>query len=224
MAELKHSLSSVSNATANRDGVEIQPLRDVITQPSKLFSSLISPPPPGHRLTVLEIGSALPETVDYFSKYRCRLHFLDLFSGTTLSDLQQLSSPRQIQDRVHDMLALPEGSKIDVCLFWDFLCYLDDKALRAFNLAIRPYLHREARAHGFGVHHRVIKLANRRYGILDDQTLSIRPSHSPQAATIPHTQVETHDLLSCFDFQQGLRLPDGKLEILMKARAEAFVN
>ena len=171
-----------------------------------------------------EVGSALPETVDYFSQFCCRLHFLDLFSGSTLTDLQQLTSPRQIQDRMHDLLALPEGTQLDVCLFWDFLCYLDDKALRAFNLALRPYLHRDSRAHGFGVHHRAIKLANRRYGILDDQTLSVRPSRSPQAETIPHTQVETHDLFSCFDFQQGLRLPDGKLEILMKARPEAFVN
>lgn len=202
----------------------MQSLQDVIKQPSKLFSNLIETPAPGHRLTVLEVGSALPETVDYFSQFRCRLHFLDLFSGSTLTDLQQLTSPRQIQDRMHDLLALPEGTQLDVCLFWDFLCYLDDKALRAFNLALRPYLHGNSRAHGFGVHHRAIKLANRRYGILDDQTLSIRPSQSPQAETIPHTQVETHDLFSSFDFLQGLRLPDGKLEILMKARPEAFVN
>ena len=224
MPELKYSLSSVSSATATHEGIAQEPVNGLIKQPSKLFASLIDPPKKDHRLTVLEIGSALPETVDYFSRYKCRLHFLDLFSGTQLQELQEMTNAKQIQDRMAKMLTLPAGTRLDVCLLWDFLCYLDDRALRAFSLAIRPYLHRDSRAHGFGVHHRAIRLANRRYGVIDDATLSVRPNQGPQAETIPHTQVETHDLLSCFDFQQGLRLPDGKLEILLKARPEAFEN
>jgi len=222
LPDLKHSLSTVPAATATHAGIAQQPVDGLIKQPSKLFASLFETPRPDHRLTVLEIGSALPETVDYFSRYKCRIHFLDLFSGTQLQELQALSNPKQIQDRMAKMLTLPAGTRLDVCLLWDFLCYLDDRALRAFSAAIRPFLHAESKAHGFGVHHRAIRLANRRYGVIDDTTLSVRPNQGPQAETIPHTQVETHDLLSCFDFQQGLRLPDGKLEILLKARPEAF--
>jgi hypothetical protein len=31
-----------------------------------------------------------------------------------------------------------------------------------------------------------------------------------------------HEMMSCFDFEQGLLLPDGKLELLLKAREDAL--
>ena len=44
-------------------------------QPSKLMASVIPEPLEESRITVLHIGNAQPETVDFFSNYRCRLHF-----------------------------------------------------------------------------------------------------------------------------------------------------
>ena len=222
MHELKHSLLSVSAATATHDGMAPRSVNESIKQPSKLFSSLVQKPADDHRLTVLEIGSALPETVEYFSRYKCRIHFLDLFSEPMFHQLAEMSNPKEVQEWFRQMLNFPAGTKLDVCLLWDFLCYLDDKSLRAFNAALRPFLHEGSRAHGFGVHHLAIKLGNRRYGIIDDSTLSVRPCQAQQPETRPHSQVEMHEMLSCFDFQQGLLLPDGKLEILLKARSERF--
>ena len=221
MVKLKHALSTVPSETATYDGVARRSLSESIKQPSKIFSSLVSPPADGHRLTVLEVGTALPETVDYFSRYKCRMHFLDLFSEPMLHTLHELT-PKQKEEWFREVLVFPAGTRLDILLFWDFLCYLDDKALRAFNMALRPFLHAESRAHAFGVHHMAIKLGNRRYGIVDDSTFTVRPSQALQPETRPHTQVEMHDMMSCFDFKQGLLLPDGKLEILLKARPEAF--
>ena len=196
------------------------PFGGVAKQPSKLFSSLLRVTDPGHHLTILEVGPALPETVDFFSSYKCRIHILDLFSEPVVRDLQKVTSPEEMQQQFEDLLIFPQGTKLDICLFWDFLCYLDDTALRAFDAALRPYIHHGTRAHGFGVHHLAIRLENKRYGVLNEAMLSVRPGRSGQAETHPHSQVEMHEMLSCFDFDRGLLLPDGKLELLLKARKE----
>ncbi len=206
----------------SNSGVVSASIHEAAKQPSKLFGSLLPKPDPNHRLTVLEVGSALPETVEFFSHYKCRIHFLDLFSEPLVQNLQNVTSPKEMQQQFERLLKFPPGTRIDICLFWDLLCYLDDRALRAFNAALRPYLHHGSRAHGFGVHHLAIKLGNKRFGVIDDATLSVRKCQSTQSQTFPHSQVEMHEHLSCFDFERGLLLPDGKLELLLRARPESM--
>ena len=43
----------------------------------KLFEGLRD----DERLTILDLGPAAPETVDFFGQFRCRLFFADLFSA-----------------------------------------------------------------------------------------------------------------------------------------------
>ena len=108
-------------------------------------------------------------------------------------------------------------TRFDLCLFWDFLNYLDDKALRAFNTALRPYLHQSTRAHAFTVRTLNTKFSNQQYGIEQAHMFSIRPRPGKQARTTPHTQAILVNLLSSFDIDQGMLLPDGRLEVLMTA-------
>jgi hypothetical protein len=195
-------------------------VRGLVIQPSKLFSSLFRSLETGHRLTILNVGAALPETVEFFSHFKCRIHFIDLFSETVVRELQQVSNSRELHRQFEKLLKLPDGTRLDICLLWDFLCYLDDLALRAFNNVLRPYIHNGTRAHGFLVHHLAIRLENKQYGIMEEDALSVRLRPAKQLATHPHSQVEMHEMLSCFDFDRGLLLPDGKLELLLKARED----
>lgn len=194
------------------------PLRGLAQQPSKLFPSLFRSLATDERLTILEVGSALPETVDFFSRYKCRIHFVDLFAEPLMQNLHRVSGPEEMRQEFEKLLKFPDGTKLDICLLWDFLCYLDDAALRAFNNALRPYVSRRTRVHGYGIHHLAIRLENKQYGILEEDTLSVRKRRVKQPKTHPHTQVEMREMLSCFDFERGLLLPDGKLELLLKAR------
>lgn len=188
------------------------------SQPSKLFPGLFKMLDLNRRLTVLEIGPALSETVDFFSQFKCRLHFVDLFHQPFVREQQAKLSEKELRHAFEEHFRFPAGTQIDVCLFWDFLCYLDDPALRAFNSALRPWLHSSTRAHGFGVHHLAIRLENIQYGIIDKETLSIRPRRSAQLPHHPHSQIEMHEMFTCFDFERGLLLPEGKLEMLLKPR------
>jgi len=190
----------------------------VSTQKSTLFPALFQLLDIHHRLTVLEIGSALPETVDFFSQFRCRLHFVDLFHEPCVRSQSDLSATA-LRQGFEAQMRFISGTQIDLLLFWDFLSYLDDPALRAFNSALRPWVHAGSRAHGFGVHHLAIRLANCQYGVEDRDTLSIRERTTKQMRYHPHSQIEMHEMMSCFDFERGLLLPDGKLEMLLKPRA-----
>jgi hypothetical protein len=170
------------------------------------------------RLTVLEIGPALSETVDFFSQFKCRLHFVDLFHEPFVREQQAKLSEKELRHAFEEQFRFPAGTQIDLCLFWDFLSYLDDPALRAFNAALRPWIHSKTRAHGYGVHHLAIRLENVQYGIIDKETLSVRQRRSAQLPHHPHSQIEMHEMLTCFDFERGLLLPEGKLEMLLKPR------
>ena len=200
------------------DETASSPLRGLTKQPSKLFPSLFRSLANDERLTILEVGSALPETVEFFSRYKCRIHFVDLFAEPLMQNLHRVSGPEEMQQEFEKLLKFPDGTRLDICLLWDFMCYLDDTALRAFNNALRPYVSRRTRVHGYGIHHLAIRLENKQYGILDEGTLSVRKRQINQPKTHPHTQVEMREMLSCFDFERGLLLPDGKLELLLKAR------
>ena len=186
-------------------------------QPSKLFASLFGLLEVNRRVTVLEIGAALPETVDFFAQFKCRLHFVDLFDEPFVRGQADLSEA-ELRHGFEEQLRFSPGTRIDFCLFWDFLCYLDDPALRAFNAALRPWLHSGTRAHGFAVHHLAARVDNIRYGVADRETLCLRKRMGEQMQSHPHSQIEMHDMLNGFTFERGLLLPDGKLEMLLKAR------
>lgn len=188
-------------------------------QSSKLFSGLFRNADSGARLRVLEIGPALPETVDFFSRFKCRLYFKDLFSEPFLREEQETLSETELRQRFEKHFDFQQDGRLDVILLWDFLSFLNDSALRAFNSAIRPWLHSGTRAHGFGVHHMAIKLENIQYGVIDTENLTVRQRRGVQMAYHPHSQIEMHEMLSCFDFERGLLLPNGKLEMLLKPRA-----
>jgi hypothetical protein len=195
-------------------------VRGMVIQPSKLFPSLFRSLDSARRLTILNVGVASSETVEFFSRFKCRIHFIDLFSEPVVSEPRQVSSAKELNHQFEKLLKLPDGTRLDICLLWDFLCYLDDPALRAFNSALRPYMFEGTRAHGFGAHHLAIRLENRQYGVMEEDALSVRLRETTQLATHPHSQVEMHEMLSCFDFERGLLLPDGKLEMLLKVRGD----
>ncbi len=191
----------------------------VARQPSKLLAGLFQRVAPDRRLVVLEIGTALPETVDFFADYRCRLHFVDLFNEPFLREARDTLDDEALRNAFAERLSFPADSRIDVCLLWDFLTFLDDRALRAFNDALKPWLHAGTRAHGFGVHHLAIRLENVQYGIVDTETLSVRPRATEPMAYHPHSQLEMADMFNGFAFERGLLLPNGKLEMLLRSRA-----
>jgi hypothetical protein len=187
------------------------------TQQTLLFPSLFKRIATDRRLSVLEIGPALPETIRFFSDYKCRLQFAAMYTDPVLQMQRGEFTETELAEHLTQSFGFQKGTRFDLCLFWDFLNYLDDKALRAFNTAIKPYLHKTARAHAFTVRTLDTSFPNQQYGIEQAHMFSIRRRPGTQARTTPHTQAILVNLLSNFDIDQGMLLPDGRIEVLMSA-------
>ena len=186
-------------------------------QSSRLLSSLFDRIDPQRRLRVFEAGPAFPETVRFLNQFKSRIHVTDLFGESLVRDSQQDLDEQEMKMAFQDILDFKVGTFIDVFLFWDFLNYLSRPALRAFSAAVKPYIHAGTRAHGFSVLNVETPLHNQQYSIVDPETLCVRPSKSNQLDYYPHSHDELNNSLSCFNVGRGWLLPDGRLEILLKA-------
>ncbi len=187
-------------------------------QKSLLFPALLKQIKSTRRLQVLEIGPALPETTRFFSDFKCRLHFAAMFSDPVLGMQSEVITQTELTRRLKQAFKFPRGTVFDLCLFWDFLNYLDEKALKAFNTVIKPYIHDNTRAHAFAVRIPQTSIPNQQYGIELDDRFRIRPRLTPQTACFPHPQNKLLNLFSSFGIDKGMLLPDGRLEILMTTR------
>jgi hypothetical protein len=209
-------LNNVVSGTASASYRPVEPPTSR-NQQTLLFPSLVRRSDPDRRLSVLEIGPALPETIKYFSQFKCRLHFAAMYTDPVLQMQTGEYTEAELVEHLDKSFGFSKGTRFDLCLFWDFLNYLDDRALRAFNTAIKPYLHKTTRAHAFTVRTLDTSFSNQQYGIDQAHMFSIRPRTGTQARTYPHTQAILVNLLDSFDIDQGMLLPDGRLEVLMSA-------
>ena len=187
------------------------------TQKSHLLGSLLETLDTSKRITVFEVGSAVPDTVNFLSRYRCRAHFADLYDAPLVTGGHAATTERQWRDGFSELLQFPEGTRFDLCLFWDFFNYLSKPALKAFNLALRPWLHSGTRGHAFAVLNTDAMLEAVRYGVVGPDRLSLGIRPGAALPTHPHPQVELDHLMSSFEVYRGWLLPDKRLEVLLKA-------
>lgn len=159
----------------------------------------------------------MPETVEFFAEHRCRLFFLDLFSESFLQNQSELEDDELRREMV-GALTIPKDARIDICLFWDFLNYLDKRSLAMFFELIAPYMHQGTRAHGFGTLNGKTPMLNHQYGLQSINSLSVRERTEASPACFPHSQTEIRNLVKQFEINRGVLLPDGRLEMLLTVK------
>ncbi len=186
-------------------------------QASQLLSALFRRQENAGKLTILDVGRALPETVTFCSAISCRIHVVDLFEVLRGGGLDPEGSGKTLQRQFQELLGFASGTRLDICLLWDFPHYLDEKQLRAFSGALFPWLQPHTLGHVFGVHSGATQLLNREYGIVDERHLSVRTRTTPPMKCKPHPQSFMGEWLTCFRNVRGVLLPDGKIETLLQA-------
>ncbi len=197
------------------------------TLSSNLFPSLFERLAVSRRLTIFDVGTAVSTTVDFFSQFRCLLHFTNLYDEAVVRDDPDPDaevSEDELVEQFQSALDLPPDTQIDICLFWDFLNYLDGPALRAFIRALRPFVHEDTRAHGFGMLNAKTVLANQRYGIKNLDCLSLHPRSDSQLAIYPHSQRELIELLGYFRISKSRLMADGRLEFLLNCKVASAAD
>ena len=167
------------------------------------------------RLSIFEVGPALPETLEFFSSIKSRIYFADLYSDPVVLEGRGELSEDELFEQFSASLIIPPGEQFDLCLLWDFPNYLDDVSLRAFSRALKPYLHARSRAHAFAVRTSDTRIGNQWYGIDQPHLFTVRKPWIRQDRIHPHSQAILINLLTCFDIDRGMLLPDGRLEVVM---------
>ncbi|CAA0125516.1 Uncharacterised protein [Halioglobus japonicus] len=185
----------------------------ITTQTSKLLPYLFQHLDAEQTVTVFHVGSALPETVDFFSNYRCKLYFIDVFSALPIvSDEEAGSTPAQ---QFQELLHVPADTVFDVCLFWDLFNFLDAESIKALLAVLHPHLRKGSLAHAFSVHNRNAPQQNNFYGIQQIDALSVRGRQTPPPCYAPHSQRELTAVLDGFHVERSVLLPDSRLELLL---------
>jgi hypothetical protein len=192
-------------------------LQNTSIQTSKLLPALFEPFDEEQRVSVLHVGPALSETVDFFSGFRCRLHFVDVFAELPLAG-EEDTEPDLLQ-QFQDMLDLRPEASFDICLFWDLFNFLDAAAIDAFQAALRPHLRRHSKGHAFSVHNpRTHPYSSHLYSIRDLHSLALRERASNLPGYAPYSQRQLKEALQCFSLERSVLLPDSRLELLLHAK------
>jgi hypothetical protein len=191
------------------------------SQRSQLFASVLASPDAGTRLTVLDVGPALPETIDFFSRHRCHLVFADLFDDVGGRSLHS-SSSIDWQQRFEQGLEIASGTRFDLCLFWELFNFLDDRALRAFSRALQPYLHASSRGYGLGLQQGTRRLSRQLYGITGADSFVVRtPPREFQQPCYAHPPSLLPQALPMFSVARAVLLSNGRLEYSLSACSRA---
>jgi len=185
------------------------------TLPSNLFPMLFEKVLVGERLLVLDLGQATASTVQFFNQFKCRLNFVDLFSADFVMNPQDEATHEELVAEFHAAINLPVGSRLDICLFWDFFTYLDGPALRAFIEALDPFVDSNTRGHSLGVLNARTGLPYCEYGIENMDSLHQTDKKGSQLPIYPHSQRDLNSLLNYFEIDKSRLMPDGRVEYFL---------
>ncbi len=152
----------------------------------------------------------------FFSRYRCRLHFADLFAELPIDPDDDPDTP--LAQQFARLLAVPEGTVFDICLFWDLFNFLDAEAIAALMTALAPHLHEGTRGHGFAVHNVRTPQSKQLFAISDQAELTVRARPAALPGYSPHPQNRLKELLSGFTIVRSVLLADSRLEMALAAR------
>ena len=167
------------------------------------------------RLNILDVGAATSESVRFFNRYHCRLHFADLFGETGYRRQHQYRRrPHEtVFDRVFDF---PNGTLFDICLFWDFLNYLDMTLLRDLAQTLRRHVHEGTRAHAFVPFSNALPFPGMRFGLETMDALAIKDDPPPPPH--PHTNKVIARSFWPFAVKRATLLDENRQELFLEVR------
>ena len=192
-------------------------MQKISTQASKLLPALFEQFDEGQQVSVFHVGPALPETVDFFCGFRCKLHFVDIFSE--LPFVADEDKTPDLQHQFQNLLQFPPDTLFDICLFWDIFNFLNAEAIAAFLKVLQPHLKESSLAHAFSVHNTKTKnVSHDLYGIRQLDVLSVKDRDAELPGYAPHSQRRLKEMLHCFTVERSVLLPDSRLELVLHTK------
>jgi len=182
---------------------------------SNLVATTFDSLQPDKRLVVLDVGMAMAATVDFFSQFKSKLLFVDLYSEAFVAEISEDVSHEYLVAQFQKALDIPDNCIIDVCLFWDFFNYLDGTLIRAFIEALQPYVAEHTRGFSLGALNSRCQLPNSCYGLMAEDKLTQCPRSDEQRPVYPHSQRDLNTYLDYFEINKSRLMSDGRVEYLI---------
>jgi hypothetical protein len=182
---------------------------------SNLVAATFDSLQPDKRLVVLDVGMAMAATVDFFSQFKSKLLFVDLYSEAFVAEISEEVSHQQLVSQFRQALGIQDQCVIDICLFWDFFNYLDGTLIKAFIEALQPYVAEHTRGFGLGALNSRCQLPNSRYGLMAEDKLTQCPQTEPQRPVFPHSQRDLNSHFDYFEINKSRLMSDGRVEYLI---------
>lgn len=179
-----------------------------------VFEAMDSP----GQINVLDVGPAMPRTIEFLNAMRCRVHIADLFDSTLIEQQQHLD-PDALTDRFTEALWMLDGP-LHACLLWDFPNYLAPPALEALNRALSPWVTADTRAHAFCAVKRAAPLMQHQYSILSASEIVQKAAPERPPADYPHPWRRLVGALDLFDVDRGALRAGGLVEVILHGTAQ----
>lgn len=159
----------------------------------------------GTTLNILDVGPAEPRSIDFFSRFRCRLYVANLFNP---------ASPAHGLESVPAFFDTVDGARFDVCFLWDYINYPDDDAFAEFISVLNGHVHEKTRLYAIGAYSAELPLKAYRYAIADVDKVAIRPA----GGVVPRPRSRNNvakAMRRCVVHRAALRR-DNRLELLLR--------
>ena len=170
------------------------------------------------RINVLDVGPAMPGTIEVLNSTRCRIYIADLFDSAIIEQQHNLDQDA-LTARFAEALWMLDGP-LHVCLLWDFPNHLTPEALEAFNRALSPWVTPRTRAHAFCAVKRSAPHMQHHYAIRSANEVVQTAAPECPAAAYPHPWRRLVSALDLFDVARGALRAGGLVEVILQSVAQ----
>lgn len=159
----------------------------------------------GATLNILDTGPAEARSIDFFSRFRCRLYVANLFNP---------AAPGHGLESVPAFFDSVDGARFDVCFLWDYINYPDNEAFAEFVSLLTDHVHEKTRLYAIGAYSAELPLRGYRYAIADADRVAIRPTGGvvPQ----PRSRNELVKAMHRYVVHRAALRRDNRLELLLR--------
>ncbi len=185
-----------------------------ITEPSGLLPLVLEKLNRRRRMHILDVGPAVPQTLDFLSGFKCRLHIADLLRNPSAAQSPR-PSPKALAAHFAQSLSMIDAP-LDICLLWEFPNHLSLDEVRIFNDVLGRFLKAETLAHGYCSLKQTRPMMRHWYGIRKTDEVVRLEDGALEPAAHAHSQQQLVGAMNAFEMERGTLRSEGRVEVILR--------
>ena len=174
-------------------------------EPTRILPETFDGLDTGTTLNIFDAGPAEPQSIEFFSRFRCRLYVANLYNP---------AFPAHGVESAPAFFESVGRVRFDVCLLWDYINYPDDDALAEFLSILTDHVHEKTRLYAICAYIAKSPLRACRYAMSDTGKLAIRPAGG--IVPRPRSRNDIDTVMRRFALRNAALRRDNRLELLLR--------